>query len=64
VLSERGAFEVSLVTYLVPIVATIAGVFLLGESVGPLSVLGFVIVFVGFALLKRHAIADVIAAAG
>ncbi len=64
VLSERGAFEVSLVTYLVPIVATVAGVFLLGESIGPLSVLGFAIVFVGFALLKRHTIADVLAAAG
>jgi drug/metabolite transporter (DMT)-like permease len=64
VLSERGAFEVSLVTYLVPIVATVAGVFLLGESIGPLSVLGFAIVFIGFALLKRHTIADVLAAAG
>lgn len=64
VLSERGAFEVSLVTYLVPIVATVAGVFLLGESIGPLSVLGFAIVFVGFALLKRHTIAEVLAAAG
>lgn len=64
VLSERGAFEVSLVTYLVPIVATVAGVFLLGESIDPLSVLGFVIVFAGFALLKRHTIAEVLAAAG
>lgn len=64
VLSERGAFEVSLVTYLVPIVATVAGVFLLGESIDPLSVLGFVIVFVGFALLKRHTIAEVLTAAG
>jgi drug/metabolite transporter (DMT)-like permease len=64
VLSERGAFEVSLVTYLVPIVATVAGVFLLGESIDPLSVLGFAIVFAGFALLKRHAIADVLATAG
>ena len=64
VLSERGAFEVSLVTYLVPIVATIAGVFLLGESIDPLSVLGFGVVFAGFALLKRRTIAEVIAAAG
>ena len=64
ILSERGAFETSLVTYLVPIVATIAGVFLLGESIGVLAVSGFVVVFIGFALLKRHAIADVVAVAG
>ncbi|WP_220132486.1 EamA family transporter [Natronomonas sp. LN261] len=64
VLSERGAFEVSLVTYLVPIVATIAGVFLLGESIGLSSVIGFLVVFVGFALIKRHSLTEVIAAAG
>jgi len=64
VLSERGAFEASLVTYLVPIIATIAGVVLLGESIGLLSVVGFFVVCVGFALLKRHAIAEVLATAG
>lgn len=64
ILSERGAFETSLVTYLVPIVATVAGVFLLGESIGLLALSGFVVVFVGFALLKRHAIADIVAIAG
>jgi drug/metabolite transporter (DMT)-like permease len=55
-LEERGAFEASLV----PIVATIAGVALLGESVDLLSVLGFCVVFIGFALLKRHALADLV----
>jgi len=64
ILSERGAFETSLVTYLVPIIATIAGVVLLGESIGLLTVSGFVVVFVGFALLKRHSIADIVAVAG
>ncbi len=64
VLSERGAFEASLVTYLVPVIATIAGVVLLGESIGLLSVVGFLVVCVGFGLLKRQAIAEVLAAAG
>jgi drug/metabolite transporter (DMT)-like permease len=58
ILDERGAFETNLVTYLVPVVATVAGVVLLGESVGPLSVAGFLVVFLGFALLKRRALAE------
>lgn len=60
ILSQRGAFEASLVAYFVPIVATIAGVFLLGESIGLLSIAGFLIVFVGFALLKRHTLVDLV----
>lgn len=62
ILEERGAFEASLVAYLVPIVATVAGVALLGETIGVLSVAGFVVVFVGFALLKRHAVVDLVGA--
>ncbi|WP_246279818.1 DMT family transporter [Natronomonas salina] len=61
-LEERGAFETSLVAYLVPVVATVAGVFLLDETIGLLSVAGFVVVFVGFALLKRHALVDLVGA--
>lgn len=63
-LEERGAFETSLVAYLVPIVATVAGVFILGETISPLSVAGFVVVFIGFGLLKRRALADLIASTG
>jgi len=62
ILSEQGAFEASLVAYLVPVVATVVGVFLLGETVGALTVVGFLVVFVGFALLKRHALVDLVAA--
>jgi drug/metabolite transporter (DMT)-like permease len=61
ILEEQGAFETSLVAYLVPIVATVAGVFLLDETIGLLSIVGFVVVFVGFALLKRHALAKLLA---
>jgi drug/metabolite transporter (DMT)-like permease len=63
-LEERGAFETSLVAYLVPIVATVAGVFILGETISPLSIAGFVVVFIGFGLLKRRALADLIASTG
>jgi drug/metabolite transporter (DMT)-like permease len=62
ILAERGAFEASLVAYLVPLVATAVGVSLLGESIDPLSVVGFLVVFVGFALLKRHALVDLVGA--
>jgi len=62
ILEQRGAFETSLVAYLVPVVATVAGVVLLDESIGLLTIVGFVVVFAGFALLKRHALVDYVAA--
>jgi len=55
-----GAFQASLIAYLVPIVATIVGVFVLGESINLLSYAGFGLVAVGFVLLKREAIAAAI----
>jgi drug/metabolite transporter (DMT)-like permease len=61
-LIERyGALETSLVAYVVPVVATLAGVVLLHESVTVLSLAGFVVIFLGFVLLKRHALADLLA---
>lgn len=60
ILEQYGAFEVGLVTYLVPIVATGVGVVVLGESLSWLAVGGFGLVVVGFVLLKRHAIAELV----
>jgi len=60
ILEEHGAFEAALIGYLVPIVATIASVFLLGEEIGVLTVGGFGLVAVGFVLLKRRAIAEAV----
>ena len=57
-LEGRGALETSLVAYLVPVVATVVGVAVLGESITALTVLGFLVVFAGFVVLKRRAIAD------
>ena len=62
ILHDRGAFEASLVAYLVPVVATVVGAAVLGETVGILSLVGFVVVFLGFALLKRRALVDMVGA--
>ncbi|MFC6990751.1 DMT family transporter [Haladaptatus sp. GCM10025707] len=59
-LEVRGALETSLVAYLVPVVATIVGVVVLGEEITMLTVLGFLVVFAGFLVLKREAIADLV----
>ncbi len=60
ILESHGAFEASLVSYLVPIVATLVGVFVLGESINALTFVGFGLVAVGFTLLKRESIVDAI----
>ncbi|GAA0258608.1 DMT family transporter [Halobaculum roseum] len=51
-----GPFEINLVSYVVPVVATVAGAVILSEPVTPLTVAGFVVVVAGFALVKREAI--------
>lgn len=56
-LDRLGAFETNLVSYVVPVVATILGAVLLAEPVTPFTVSGFLLVVVGFGLLKRHALA-------
>jgi len=58
ILEEHGAFETSLVAYLVPVVATIVSVFVLEEALSPLTVVGFGLVATGFGLLKRDAIRE------
>jgi drug/metabolite transporter (DMT)-like permease len=60
ILESHGAFEAGLVAYLVPVVATLAGVFLLGEAIDVLAILGFGLVAVGFVLLKRRALRDAV----
>ncbi|MEF8842025.1 MAG: EamA family transporter [Haloarculaceae archaeon] len=59
-LERRGALETSLIAYLVPVVATLAGVILLGESITPLTFVGFAVVATGFLVLKREAIAGLV----
>lgn len=55
-IDRHGAMEASLVAYVVPPVATVAGVVLLDEKVTALSLVGFLVVVLGFVLLKRDAL--------
>ena len=57
-----GAFRVSLVSYLIPVVATVVGVVALSEPVGPAAVVGFLLVAGGFVFVQRAAIQRAIAA--
>ncbi|SNR30768.1 DMT family transporter [Halorubrum vacuolatum] len=57
-LGRLGAFQINLVSYVVPVVATVAGVVLLAEPVTAFTILGFLVIVAGFGLLKRHAIAE------
>jgi drug/metabolite transporter (DMT)-like permease len=56
-LDRLGPFEINLVSYVVPVVATVAGAVLLAEPVTPFTVAGFAVIVAGFGLLKRREIA-------
>jgi drug/metabolite transporter (DMT)-like permease len=61
-LDRVGPSELNLVNYLVPVVTALVGWALLGEVLEPTAVLGFAVVFVGFALLKRDTLRRVVCA--
>ena len=61
-LDRLGPIEVNLVSYVAPIVAAVVGWLLLGETVDALTVAGFCTIAAGFALVKRRALADEVAA--
>ncbi|MEA5387914.1 DMT family transporter [Haloarculaceae archaeon H-GB2-1] len=51
------AFEVNLVSYVIPVVASLGGWLLLGEEITDAMIGGFAIIALGFAVLKRRAVA-------
>jgi len=57
-LEKLGPVEINLVSYLAPVVAAIVGFAFLGEVIGVATGVGFLLIFAGFALLKRHALAS------
>lgn len=59
-LERIGATELTLVSYLEPIVAALVGWAVFGNVVDTTTALGFAVIFVGFAVLKRHALSDVL----
>jgi len=56
-LERLGAIEVNLVSYVAPVVAAAVGWLLLGETVDAATAAGFLAIAVGFALVKRRALA-------
>lgn len=63
-LDRVGAVEANLVAYVVPVVAALTGWALLDEALTPLAVLGFLVIFLGFALIRRDALRDLLVRAG
>lgn len=55
-LGRIGPIEINLVSYVAPVAAAIVGFLWLGEVIDANTVGGFVVIFVGFVLIKRRAI--------
>jgi drug/metabolite transporter (DMT)-like permease len=53
-LDAVGPIHGNVVFYAVPVVATVGGAALLGESVSPSTLVGFLVIFVGFAVLASR----------
>lgn len=57
-LDRLGPVEINLVSYVAPIVTAVVGWLLLGETIDALTLVGFLAIVVGFALIKRRALLD------
>lgn len=57
-LGRWGPLRVNLVSYLVPVVATLGGAVLLDEPITAFTVAGFLVILAGFALLNRPQLAS------
>ncbi|MFT4945729.1 MAG: putative blue pigment (indigoidine) exporter [Halovenus sp.] len=57
-LDRLGAVDINLVSYVAPVVAAVVGWLVLGETLDPLTVVGFGVIALGFVLLKRRALAE------
>ena len=55
IITSEGATVASTVTYLLPVVAIVLGVLVLGESITALVLAGIALVLTGVALTRRHA---------
>ncbi|NLV10652.1 DMT family transporter [Halomicrobium sp. HM KBTZ05] len=61
-LDRLGAIQINLVSYATPVFAAVTGWLLLEETIDATTVTGFLVVLVGFLLLKRDAIREELAA--
>jgi drug/metabolite transporter (DMT)-like permease len=60
-LDRLGPVEINLVGYVAPVFAALVGWLLLDDAISLQTVLGFAVIAVGFALVKRTAIRDALA---
>ena len=58
IITSKGATIASTVTYLLPVVAIVLGVLVLGESITAIVLAGVVLVLVGVALTRRYSHGD------
>ncbi|MCT9097497.1 EamA family transporter [Haloarchaeobius sp. HME9146] len=56
-LDRLGPVEINMVSYVAPVFAALSGWAVLGDTVDVYTVVGFVIIFAGFAVVKRRALA-------
>ncbi|UPV74925.1 EamA family transporter [Halorussus limi] len=56
-LDRLGPIEINLVSYVAPVFAAISGWWFLGEVIDLTTVAGFLVIFAGFCLVKREALA-------
>ena len=56
-LDRLGPVEINLVSYVAPVFAAVSGYLVLDEVIDGYTVVGFLVIVVGFALLKREALA-------
>ncbi|WP_424015583.1 DMT family transporter [Halorubrum xinjiangense] len=63
-LDRLGPIEINLVSYVAPVFAAVVGWLLLDEGITATTVAGFLIICVGFALVKRDAIREELRTAG
>jgi drug/metabolite transporter (DMT)-like permease len=57
-LDRVGAVEINLVAYPAPVFAALSGWLVLCETLNVLALLGFVVIFAGFVLVKRDPLRD------
>jgi drug/metabolite transporter (DMT)-like permease len=60
-LDRLGPIEINLVSYVAPIFAALTGFLFLGEVIDAPTVVGFLVIIVGFVLIKRRAIREELA---
>jgi drug/metabolite transporter (DMT)-like permease len=60
-LDRLGPIEINLVSYVAPVFAALTGFLFLGEVIDPPTVVGFLVIVVGFVLIKRRAIREELA---